>query len=691
MTAPTISQSGRRAVTLTGIEVRTRGDGGVVVRGHAAVFDSPTMIGPAVGGFEEVVAPGAFAKTLADGADVRFLFNHNPDLILARTKSGTLTLREDRVGLAVEAQLAPTSVGRDLAILLERGDVSQMSFGFRVVQDKWDTVKRDGISVERRTVLEAQLLDVSGVTYPAYDETDLALREATLARELRDARAPKTSEDSAPATPAAPPPGDSTTTTTTTDPGQPGVASSPQSDPAPATPVQDEPKTTTTEQRSTSVSNTLIDERARIWHKMKELRTETRGRVMSGEEEKSWKQMEADLDRVERSIAIQEKGDKYERMYEAAGDAPVSTRGADNAAHPATPASGGSAGRAIDIAGANATPGDIQRSYDYDRAFVDYLRRGVEGMRGENRELLERENRDQSVGTNTAGGYTVPPGFVNKITEAMKAWGAMLDAANVIETDSGQALQWPTVDDTGNTGAILAENNAATALDVTFGTKTLSSYMYTSRLVKVSLQLLQDSAFNLDDFLARIFARRIGTAINAHFTNGTGGGTQPAGMVPNLTVGRTGATGSTTSLGAGGATNAAYLETVEIEHSIDPAYRANAKWMMADSSVKVFRRILDADGRPVWQPSLQLGVPSTINGYPVIVNQDMPVMAANAKSIAFGDFKQAYTIRRARGMQTLRMNERFADALQVGFLAFARYDGVVDDASAAKVFQNSAT
>lgn len=687
MTAPTISQSGRRAVTLTGIEVRKRGDGGVVVRGHAAVFDSPTMIGPAVGGFEEVVAPGAFAKTLADGADVRFLFNHNPDLILARTKSGTLTLREDRVGLAVEAQLAPTSVGRDLAILLERGDVSQMSFGFRVVKDKWETVNRsDGAAVERRTVLEAQLLDVSGVTYPAYDETDLALREATLARELRDARNPKTSEEPAPATPPDPPQGD----TSTTDPGQSGVASSQPPEPTPVTPALDEP-TPTPEQRSTSVSNTLIDERARIWHKMKELRSETRGRVMSGEEEKSWQQMEGDLDRVERSIAIQEQGDKYERMYEAAGDAPVSTRGADNAAHPATPPIGGSAGRAIDAAGSAATPGDIQRSYDYDRAFVDYLRRGVDGMRSENRDLLERENRDQSVGTNTAGGYTVPPGFVNKITEAMKAWGSMLDAANVIETDSGQALQWPTVDDTGNTGAILTENNAVTALDVTFGTKTLSSFMYTSRLVKVSLQLLQDSAFNLDDFLGRIFARRIGTAINAHFTNGTGGGTQPAGMVPNLTVGKQGAVGSTTSLGAGGATNVAYLETVDIEHSVDPAYRANAKWMMADSSVKVFRRILDADGRPVWQPSLQLGVPSTINGYPVIVNQDMPVMAASARSIAFGDFKQAYTIRRARGMQTLRMNERFADALQVGFLAFARYDGVVDDASAAKVFQNSAT
>lgn len=195
-----VQQSGRRFGNLVDVEVRTLEDGSVRVAGHAAVFDSPTQIGPPGIGFEEVIARGAFKKTLSDGADVRFLFNHNPDLVLARTKSGTLNLREDEVGLAVDAQLAPTSVGRDLAILLKRGDVDKMSFGFRVVKDQWETVRRDGDggTFERRTVLEAQLMDVSGVTWPAYDETDLALREATLTRELRDARKSRT--EPAPAT-----------------------------------------------------------------------------------------------------------------------------------------------------------------------------------------------------------------------------------------------------------------------------------------------------------------------------------------------------------------------------------------------------------------------------------------------------------------------------------------------------------
>jgi HK97 family phage prohead protease len=209
-TSAPMPQSGRRAVTLTGIEVRTADTGAVSVRGHAAVFDSPTMIGPPGVGFEEIIAPGAFRKTIADGADVRLLFNHNPDLVLARTKSGTLTLREDKRGLAVDAQLAPTSVGRDLAVLIQRGDVSQMSFGFRAVKDRWESVTRsDGSSVERRTVLEAQLFDVSSVTYPAYDDTDLAMREATLARELRDVRAAANpdSTEPAPATPEPAPEG----------------------------------------------------------------------------------------------------------------------------------------------------------------------------------------------------------------------------------------------------------------------------------------------------------------------------------------------------------------------------------------------------------------------------------------------------------------------------------------------------
>jgi HK97 family phage prohead protease len=187
----TREQSGRRFSGLTRVETRTEDDGSIRVTGHAALFDSPTWIGPDDTGFEEVIAAGAFTKTLRDGADVRFLFNHNPDLVLARTKSGTLQLRDDGRGLAVEAHLAPTTTGRDLAMLLDRGDVDEMSFGFIGIRSEWSRVQRDGRTVDRRTIAEARLLDVSGVTYPAYNDTDLARREAQLARELRSARIPQ--------------------------------------------------------------------------------------------------------------------------------------------------------------------------------------------------------------------------------------------------------------------------------------------------------------------------------------------------------------------------------------------------------------------------------------------------------------------------------------------------------------------
>ncbi len=442
--------------------------------------------------------------------------------------------------------------------------------------------------------------------------------------------------------------------------------------------------------------NELLTRRARIHEAMKALLEETAGRTMSGEEEAAWARLDEDMDTVQRSINIHDKGAEIASRLDTPAEIAISTRAVEQP-HPATPE--GRAGSGALRGAVVATPvagGDFGRAHDYERAFDTYLRRGVDRLSDEQRDMLDREFRDLSIGTTTAGGYTVPPGFLQKITDALKAFGGMLQSANVITTDSGQPLQWPTADDTGNVGAILAENTGAPPQDITFGTKTLSSYMYTSKMIKVSFQLLADSAFDLNTWLPKKFAQRIGRAINNHFTNGTGGGTQPSGLVPGLSVGKTGAVGSTLTFGAGGATNPAYGELIDLIHSVDPAYRQNGHFMMADSSVKVARKILDAQGRPIWQPSINGGLsgltqPDTLLGYPVIVNQDMPVMAVSAKSVAFGDFKEAYVIRETQGVQVLRLTERFADALQVGFLSFCRYDGVVDDANAAKLWVNSAT
>lgn len=139
--------------------------------GHAAVFDVWTEIFP---GFEERVAPEAFDNALREGQDVRALFNHNPDFPLARTTNDTLRLSTDNVGLLAEIDLADTSKARDVGESVRRGDVSQMSFGFRTVKDEWENV--DGGRVMRRTLTQVDLIDVSPVTFAAYGSTDIAAR-----------------------------------------------------------------------------------------------------------------------------------------------------------------------------------------------------------------------------------------------------------------------------------------------------------------------------------------------------------------------------------------------------------------------------------------------------------------------------------------------------------------------------------
>lgn len=163
----------RRFASLAGIEVRaTADDEPIGFKGHAAMFGKRTWIGPKKFGFYEEVREGAFTKTLAE-SDVRMLLNHDPNFLLARNTSGTLRLTEDGKGLAVDADMAPTSYARDLAIVMDRGDLTQMSFSFLPVKEEW-SVTDDGDDV--RTLIELSLFDVSPVTFPAYTETDAALR-----------------------------------------------------------------------------------------------------------------------------------------------------------------------------------------------------------------------------------------------------------------------------------------------------------------------------------------------------------------------------------------------------------------------------------------------------------------------------------------------------------------------------------
>lgn len=295
-----------------------------------------------------------------------------------------------------------------------------------------------------------------------------------------------------------------------------------------------------------------------------------------------------------------------------------------------------------------------------------------------------REARAPQTVTTTGGGYLIARAFSNELERAMLFYGGMLEAGRVIDTSTGAPMDWPTTDDTSNKGRLLAINTPATQTGIVFGNITFDAYKYSSDAVLVPVELMQDSAFDMDTLVGSMLGERLGRILNEHFTIGTGTN-QPNGVVTAATVGKAGATGTATSV--------TYDDIVDLVYSVDRNYRANGRFMMADTAIKGIRKIKDTTGIPIWSVGAPLsGEPDTLLGYPITINNDVPAMAANAKSVLFGDFGK-YLIRRVKDITLLRLNERWADAHQVGFLAFCRFDGDLLDAGThpIKCFTNSAT
>lgn len=311
-----------------------------------------------------------------------------------------------------------------------------------------------------------------------------------------------------------------------------------------------------------------------------------------------------------------------------------------------------------------------------EQAFTNFLRVGMADLSQDDRAIMQaRFKRDpqaaQSTST-TSGGYLVPEGFYNTLTEAMLQVNGVRPAATVLRTATGNDLPMPTVNETTIKGAILSENSNTSEQAVTFGQTTLGAYKYTSKIVLVSLELLQDSAFDLNAWIAGALGKRIGRITADHFTTGTGSG-QPNGIVTAATLGKTGASGQTTSI--------IYADLVDLMHSVDPEYRnlPGCAWMMPDTMLKALRKLVDGESRPLWQPGLVAGEPDTILGKPYFINQSMATPAASAKSLLFGNL-QSYFIRDVMDVMVLRLVERYAEYGQVGFLAFSRHDADLLDA-----------
>lgn len=333
--------------------------------------------------------------------------------------------------------------------------------------------------------------------------------------------------------------------------------------------------------------------------------------------------------------------------------------------------------------------GGTSATADALRAFA---RGGISALDSEQlREMRARQTPDiqNAMSTTTAseGGYTVAPEYAKRLQEVLKAWGGMRQVASVIRTASGATINMPTADSTAEVGEIVGQNAAVTSGETAFGNATLDVYKYSSKKIALPFELLQDTFIDIEGYVLDLLGRRIGRIQNTHFTVGTGTG-QPRGIVTGATLGKTGANGSTLTV--------SYDDLVDLEHSVDPAYRANARWMMHDSSVKVLRKLKDSQNRPIFVPGYEEGnpggAPDRILGRAIVINQDMPVMAANAKSILFGDFSK-YIIRDVMDLTLFRMTDSaFTLNGQVGFVGFQRSGGnLIDVGASVRYFANAAT
>lgn len=334
-------------------------------------------------------------------------------------------------------------------------------------------------------------------------------------------------------------------------------------------------------------------------------------------------------------------------------------------------------------------PEQRERAERYSNAFRSFILNGERGMTNEE-VLALREGpiqNAQSTGTPSEGGYLVPTGWGGQLLEALKAFGGMRDVATVIATAGGNPLPWPTVDETSVEGEIVAENAAATDGDAAFGTIQIGAYKYSSKVFTIPFELLQDAGPGIDveAFVRRAAAQRIARITNKHYTTGTGTG-QPQGVVTAAASGKVGTTGQTLTV--------THDDLVDLEHSVDPAYRSlpGVGFMFHDTTLRNLKKLRDAENRPLWQPGISVKEPDVLLGYRYTINQHMPVMAANAKSILFGHLS-SYMIRDIMQVTLFRFDDSaFIKKGQIGFLAWSRHDGkLVTAGSPVKYYQNSAT
>lgn len=393
-----------------------------------------------------------------------------------------------------------------------------------------------------------------------------------------------------------------------------------------------------------------------ILEALKALIEAAEGRDLTDEEAERYEQLEADLAVARRSVEI--------RSRQAAYETPV--------------------GDTRNIAGQVAT---TDTSTELDRAFDHYLRTGQQ-----NQDIVEL--RAQSEGLGSEGGYLVPDGFRDKLQERMLAFGGLATVVETVTTSTGNPLPWPTLDDTANVGEIVAEGGTFSAgADLVFGQKSLGAYKYmagggSATPLRVSVELLQDSAFDVQSLVTRKLGERIARIQSRHWVTGTGVG-EPQGIVDGITGEEASASGPT------------YDDLVDWTHNVDPAYReaGQCRWAFNDASLAAVQKIKDSHGDPIWRPlTADMGTAlgnGTLLGYPVTIDQGFGNYVATGGADdnwgVFGDLQAGYVIRRVRDVVLVVNPWTRAANGQVEYTAWARADGAQQDINAYVVLAGHTT
>lgn len=296
-----------------------------------------------------------------------------------------------------------------------------------------------------------------------------------------------------------------------------------------------------------------------------------------------------------------------------------------------------------------------------------------------------KELRAQTT-SNSAGGYTVPTETANILVRSMLAFGPMYDpgiTTEIVTTGGGQ-LEMPTVNDTAVTAGTHTEGATLTddgGKDVTFGQKLLNAYAFDTEWVRVSKELADDSIFAMETLLGSLLGERLGRIANLQLTTGTGS-SAPNGIVTASTAGKTAAATAAIT----------YDEILDLEHSVDPAYRngPNVRYMLNDSTLLAIRKLKDGDGNYLWQMgNVQAGIPSTINGRPYSINQAMDSLAAAKKVMLFGDFSKYYVRKVGQPLIGAIQDKDFWPGF--GVAGYIRFDGELSDTAAVKHLITAAT